>query len=109
MSFEPFGLPTVISQSLNRIKIVTPTPIQAQAIPLILQVQDVMSTAQTGTGKTLAYLLPTITKMQDNAYSQALILAPTRELAEQIKNSLQQLLPRNQQNEVALLIGGVPI
>lgn len=109
MTFDTFGLPSTIAQSLIRLNITTPTPIQSQAIPLILAGQDVMATAQTGTGKTLAYLLPTITKMNDCAYSQALILAPTRELAEQIRNSLVQLLSKKHQADVALLIGGVPI
>ena len=109
ISFSDFGLPESIVQTLLKIEITTPTPIQAQAIPAAIEGKDVLATAQTGTGKTMAYLLPILTKMHDTAYQQALILAPTRELAEQIKNAVVQLLGRQGLNEVALLIGGAPI
>jgi len=109
LNFTSFGLPSSIVQSLEQLNIVQPTAIQEQAIPAALAGTDILATAQTGTGKTLAYLLPLISKMQDSAYSQAVILAPTRELAEQIKNALGQLLGRKGQHEAVLLIGGAPI
>lgn len=71
----------------------TPTPIQAQAIPIVLEDRDVLGLAQTGTGKTAAFLLPILNKLTTGKLRQtrALILAPTRELAEQIHESAVQL------------------
>lgn len=109
MSFKNFDLPDTLFQQLERIAITTPTPIQLKAIPVALQGHDILASAQTGTGKTIAYLLPLIAKLQDNASASALILAPTRELADQIKAALQQLLSRSAKNDIALLIGGAPI
>ena len=108
-NFKDFGLPNVLEQSLERMKITEPTPIQSQAIPLALQGKDILASAQTGTGKTIAYLLPVITNLLNTARGSALILAPTRKLADQIKNALQQLLGRASQSDIALLIGGAPI
>ncbi len=108
-NFKDFGLPPSIVQSLENMKITEPTPIQAQAIPIALQGKDILASAQTGTGKTIAYLLPVINKLMDSAQGSALILAPTRELADQIRNALQQLLGRGSHSDIALLIGGAPI
>lgn len=68
-----------------------PTPIQEQVIPVILQGQDLIACAQTGTGKTAAYLLPTLHKIAADKipHTSALIVAPTRELAQQIDNAFQ--------------------
>lgn len=109
LSFKSFGLPSELVQVLERLSITTPTPIQKEAIPAALEGADLLATAQTGSGKTMAYLLPTLTKMRHNAHEQALILAPTRELAEQIKNALVSLLGRKGQHDVALLIGGASL
>ncbi len=72
---------------------VKPTPIQAQAIPLILQHKDLIACAQTGTGKTASYLLPVLQHIStsDKKHTQALILAPTRELAQQIDQQVEGL------------------
>src|SRR5437763_3447420 len=69
----------------------TPTPIQEQVIPLVLGQRDVIAGAQTGTGKTAAYLLPLLDRITRNAipHTSALIIAPTRELALQIDQALQ--------------------
>src|SRR6185369_5125038 len=69
----------------------SPTPIQQQVIPLILEGKDVIAGAQTGTGKTAAYLLPLLDHISRNAipHTSALIVAPTRELALQIDQALQ--------------------
>lgn len=109
LNFKSFGLPSEMVQALERLEITAPTPIQEKAIPAALEGADLLATAQTGSGKTMAYLLPTITKMRHNAHEQALILAPTRELAEQIKNALVSLLGRKGQHDVALLIGGASL
>src|SRR5687768_13188693 len=70
-----------------------PTPIQEQAIPIILDNKDLIACAQTGTGKTASYLLPLLQKISttDKKYTKALILAPTRELAQQIDQQVEGL------------------
>lgn len=108
-SFKEFGLPIGLVQSLERAHITTPTPIQAQSIPVAMEGHDLLASAQTGTGKTIAYLLPLVKNLIDSAHGTALILAPTRELADQIRVSLQMLLGRSAQSDIALLIGGAPI
>jgi ATP-dependent RNA helicase RhlE len=80
------------------------TPIQAQAIPLILQGNDILGIAQTGTGKTLAFGIPIVNSMQDNA-GNALILVPTRELARQVADTMQ-IICRPFHMYACLLIGG---
>ncbi|MBI2792988.1 MAG: DEAD/DEAH box helicase [Gammaproteobacteria bacterium] len=107
--FKDFGLPAFVEQSLERMQITVPTPIQTQSIPVALAGKDILASAQTGTGKTIAYLLPVISKLVDCAHATALILAPTRELADQIRAALTQILGRNAHSDIALLIGGAPI
>ncbi len=91
--FTELSLPTLIHQNLARNSFVQPTPVQAQAIPAALSGVDVVATAQTGTGKTLAFLLPLIKKMIAATPNgvQGLILTPTRELAIQINEAFAQL------------------
>ncbi|HUX80309.1 MAG TPA: DEAD/DEAH box helicase [Alphaproteobacteria bacterium] len=103
-TFTPFGLPTFINESLEKMGITTPTPIQGKAIPPALEGHDILASAQTGTGKTMAYLIPVITNLLNAPQSTALILAPTRELAAQIQTAARALLGKK--IEVALLIGG---
>lgn len=96
-------LPDFLQAALHRQGIVEPTPIQARAILPALQGRDILGTAQTGTGKTLAFLLPLVVRLTQDANQNALILSPTRELAEQILRELETLtdtLP------AALIIGG---
>ncbi|MDA8233342.1 MAG: DEAD/DEAH box helicase [Clostridia bacterium] len=84
-SFEQLGIPGPLVEKLKINNILTPTKVQAEAIPLILQGKDVIGQSPTGTGKTLAYLLPILTKIIPTEKTiQVLILAPTRELAMQI-------------------------
>ena len=85
--FSQFTLSPALSARLDANKFVTPTPVQAQAIPPALEGRDVLATAQTGTGKTLSFLIPIVEmlqKAQDRNAAQALILLPTRELAMQV-------------------------
>jgi ATP-dependent RNA helicase DeaD len=103
--FKELNLLPVIQQALTRMKFETPTPIQAMAIPVALQGRDIIGCAQTGTGKTAAFGIPLVTKLIENPRGQALILAPTRELALQICDVLVQIAPRN--IGVTLLIGGI--
>ncbi len=82
-----------------------PTPIQDQVIPYILQGRDVVGVANTGTGKTAAFLLPLIDKIMRNRLSKVLVIAPTRELAVQIDDELR-LFSRGLHIQSALVIGG---
>ena len=97
--FSALQLPPRLLEKLEGAKIVTPTPIQAEAIPVILEGRDFIGVAQTGTGKTLAFALPILAQLRKD--DLALILAPTRELAEQIERVFSMLGARS-----ALLIGG---
>ena len=78
---------------LDANKFVTPTPVQAGCIPPALEGRDVLATAQTGTGKTLSFLIPVIEQMQksDTRGAQALILLPTRELAMQVEKAFRDI------------------
>jgi superfamily II DNA/RNA helicase len=107
--FKQLGLPPELVTALERLKITTPTPIQLAAIPPALQGQDLLASAQTGTGKTVAYSIPLIMKLTQNPASTALILAPTRELAFQVQTTLIQILGKNSLFKTTLLIGGAPI
>ncbi len=96
-------LPEFLQTALKRQLIVEPMPIQARALPPALAGKDVLGTAQTGTGKTLAFLLSLVVRLTQNPAENALILLPTRELAQQILTELEKLtdsLPS------ALIIGG---
>jgi ATP-dependent RNA helicase RhlE len=93
---------------LNANKFETPTPVQAAAIPPALEGRDVLATAQTGTGKTLSFLIPIVEQMQksDTRGAQALILLPTRELAMQVEKAFRVLRTSSSQT-VALVVGGL--
>ncbi len=96
-------LPQWLQTALARQLITEPTPIQARALPTALRGQDVLGTAQTGTGKTLAFLLPLVVCLTQNPAQNALVLTPTRELAEQILTELKKLTDALSS---ALIIGG---
>ncbi|CAM4435706.1 DEAD/DEAH box helicase [Paenibacillus typhae] len=90
--FKGLGVSEVLSDLLKGQGIVKPTPVQEEAIPPLVQGLDVIARAKTGTGKTLAFLLPIMDKIRvEAAYPQALILAPTRELALQITEEARKL------------------
>jgi superfamily II DNA/RNA helicase len=92
MSFRNLGLTEELVRSVEKLGYQTPTPIQAAAIPSILEGRDVVGTAQTGTGKTAAFTLPLLQRLgQPGGKVRALILTPTRELAQQVESSLQGL------------------
>lgn len=108
MSLFTAGLPSFLLQSLRRMKIETPTNIQSQAIPTILEGKDALITAHTGSGKTLAYLVPIIMRIAHGCNRKVLILAPTRELATQISTVAISCLA-DSDIKVANLIGGQSI
>ncbi len=93
MSFEKFSFDRRISAGIHAAGYTTPTPIQDQAIPIVLEGRDVLGIAQTGTGKTAAFVLPILQRLLDgrSRHVRALVLAPTRELAEQIHQATIEL------------------
>jgi superfamily II DNA/RNA helicase len=111
-SFNEFGLAEPILRSLTEEGYVTPTPIQAQTIPLLLAKRDVIGIAQTGTGKTAAFALPIIHHLAANRVRpqpktcRVLVLSPTRELSGQILDSFRTY-GRHLRLHTSLAIGGV--
>jgi ATP-dependent RNA helicase RhlE len=91
LSFQKFNLSDLLLDGLDTMGFDEPTPIQEQVIPHILNGEDVIACAQTGTGKTAAYLLPVLNKISENniPHTSALIISPTRELALQIDQAFQ--------------------
>src|SRR6202012_1012609 len=85
-----------------------PTPVQAGAIPPALEGRDVLATAQTGTGKTLSFMVPILERLQKQQSRQitALVLLPTRELAMQVEKVYRQLMPESR-IRAALIVGGL--
>ncbi len=107
--FADFDINSQLKSTLDHLGFSVPTAIQDQSIPAGLEGRDVIGLANTGTGKTLAFLLPIIEKMQSNASPvSTLILAPTRELAQQIDAEFCKL-SRGQRRYSALLVGGMNI
>jgi len=90
-TFDTFGLDSAIVRTVTSIGITVPSPIQDQIIPEILKGRDVIGIAETGTGKTAAFLLPLIEKTLKEDNRQTLILTPTRELALQIQDEMRKL------------------
>ncbi len=104
--FSELPLSPALQQQLANANFVTPTPVQAGAIPPALEGRDVLATAQTGTGKTLSFLIPLIERMPKNAKGpQALVLLPTRELAMQVLEHWRNLT--RTQGSAALVCGGL--
>ncbi len=109
-SFAELGLSAKVLAAVEAAGYPTPTPIQAQAIPVATTGRDVLGIAQTGTGKTASFVLPMITRLESGRararMPRSLILAPTRELAAQCAQSFEKY-GINHKLTVALLIGGV--
>ncbi|WP_375783253.1 DEAD/DEAH box helicase [Bradyrhizobium sp. Pha-3] len=110
MSFSNLGLSDKVLAAVAATGYTTPTPIQEQAIPHVLARRDVLGIAQTGTGKTAAFVLPMLTLLEKGRararMPRTLILEPTRELAAQVKEQFDKY-GAGQKLNVALLIGGV--
>src|SRR4051794_12077318 len=109
MPFQKFGLPASLVKNILSLRYVTPTPIQAQAIPATQSGRDLVATAQTGTGKTAAFLLPVLQQLltRPHGATGALVLTPTRELAQQI-DAVCRGLAAGTPLRSALIVGGVP-
>jgi superfamily II DNA/RNA helicase len=120
VSFAELGLNTELQSSAAQAGFTTPTPVQVEAIGHVLNGRDVLATAQTGSGKTAAYVLPVLQLLMATASSrdeapkkritQVLVLVPTRELATQVSDVLRDLArPLAQSIKVGTLFGGVSI
>ena len=108
MSFEKFELDAKILAGVQACGYNVPTPIQLQSIPPIMEGRDVMGLAQTGTGKTAAFVLPILQRLMQGArgHVRALIIAPTRELSEQTHTAIMQLGRKTKLRSVSIY-GGV--
>ena len=114
MSFSNFGLPKEINGAIKDLGYKAPTPIQAQTLPHSLNGEDIIGQAQTGTGKTAAFLISILTYELENPPEEdrppgspfALIIAPTRELVLQIQKDAEGLAKRTNINSLAL-VGGI--
>ncbi len=106
MGFDTLGLSDAVLEAVTESGYENPTPIQAQAIPLILGGRDVIGASQTGTGKTAAFALPTLSKLTPMGKPQILVLEPTRELAHQVAEQFEKY-GKHTGLKVALLYGGV--
>src|SRR5260370_2412573 len=112
MSFSQLGLSEKVLAAVSAAGYTTPTPIQQQAIPHVLARRDVLGIAQTGTGKTAAFTLPMLTRLEHGRararMPRTLILEPTRELAAQVQESFEKY-GAGQKLNVALIIGGASV
>ena len=106
MNFSDLNIENKLKKSIELAEFRTPTPIQSQSIPISLEGKDVLGTAQTGTGKTLAFTIPMLNKLLKNKQAMALIICPTRELATQVMETVLKLNVREIGIGNALLIGG---
>ena len=113
MSFQNLNLPLELLQAIEELGYESPTPIQSSAIPLVLEGSDLKASANTGTGKTAAFLLPALAKVmpppaKGTRGPRVLVLVPTRELAMQVSNEalkLSRFLPKV---KTVCVFGGVP-
>ena len=114
MSFRSLGLVSPILKTLDKQELHVPTPIQEKSIPIILEGKDVIGLAQTGTGKTAAFILPLLSKMYGTQQTgkfrkvKMLVLSPTRELAQQIGEVIKPFASATN-IKTCTIVGGVPI
>ena len=114
MSFTKLGLAQPLLRAIKEQGYTTPTPIQEQAIPLILQKRDILAAAQTGTGKTAGFTLPLLHRLahskpqMQKKQIRALVLTPTRELAAQVHESVQTY-GKHMPYKSTVIFGGVGI
>ncbi|MEI4828147.1 DEAD/DEAH box helicase [Bacillus sp. FJAT-53711] len=106
-SFLELGISTTLNDTLRENGIAESTPIQEKAIPVVLAGKDIIGQAKTGTGKTLAFILPILEKINpQSSHVQALIVAPTRELALQITNEIEKMTVHVKDIHVLAVYGG---
>ena len=105
-NFKLLKIEDSLKNSLNKMNFTKPTPIQSMAIPVALEGKDILGTAQTGTGKTLAFSIPLINKLILDKNAFALVMCPTRELATQVMEAIKSIISDKINIKTALLIGG---
>ena len=105
-NFKLLKIEDSLKNSLQKMNFTKPTPIQAMAIPAALEGKDILGTAQTGTGKTLAFSIPLINKLILDKNAFALVMCPTRELATQVMEAIKSIISDKINIKSALLIGG---
>ena len=111
-AFEALGLDARIVSTLTQNQLTTPTPVQEQTIPLLLQGRDLIGSAQTGTGKTAAFLLPALHRLaqtpgEKGRGARVLVLTPTRELAQQVARAAETFSKGLQRMKTVCVVGGV--
>jgi superfamily II DNA/RNA helicase len=107
-SFDDFQIDPLIKANLTTKGFTSPTPIQDQAIPEGLAGKDIVGIANTGTGKTVAFAVPVLQRLINSQNDRALIMAPTRELAQQIEDECR-MIAKDSGLMGAILIGGMPM
>ena len=107
--FSDLSISLLVLDAIKKLKLIKPTPIQKISIPLALEGNDILGTAQTGTGKTYAFGIPLINHLTLDKDSYAIILTPTRELALQVSSALKDLTSMKNIIDTAVIIGGDPI
>ncbi len=105
-NFKLLKIEDSLKNSLKKMNFIKPTPIQGMAIPAALEGKDILGTAQTGTGKTLAFSIPLINKLILDKNAFALVMCPTRELATQVMEAIKSIISDKIIIKSALLIGG---
>lgn len=113
MSFENLNLHPLILKAVHEAGYITPTPIQEQAIPELISGTDIIASAQTGTGKTAAFMLPalhhlTAPSKTNSRGPRILVLTPTRELADQVSNAAKKYGKYTPRTKVISILGGMP-
>ena len=110
MKFSDLDLAPEIMRAIEEVGYTEPTPIQEQAIPVVIEGRDVLGIAQTGTGKTAAFGIPMLELIDSGIKkTQALVLAPTRELAQQIAKEISMFSKYQEQIKVDVVYGGASI
>lgn len=110
VTFEDLGLADEVLEAIKALNYETPSPIQAKAIPALLQGANLLGTAQTGTGKTAAFSLPLLSRLDFNGHETSmLVLTPTRELAIQVAEAIQQYAAKMPKVHVVPVYGGQDI
>lgn len=110
VTFEDLDLAPEVLEAIGAMNFVTPSPIQAKAIPALLQGGNLLGTAQTGTGKTAAFSLPLLSRLEFNGHETSmLVLTPTRELAIQVAEAIQQFAAKMPKVHVVPVYGGQDI
>ncbi len=110
VTFEDLGLAPEVLEAVKKAGYETPSPIQAKAIPVLLQGANLLGTAQTGTGKTAAFALPLLSRISFNGHETSmLVLTPTRELAIQVAEAIQQYAVKMPKVHVVPVYGGQDI